>query len=1114
MSLFGGKAPPPPPPFPSPPMPPGLDLPTEKPEYQNNISSVIAALTINGVIGAVCLTLFIFFRSFMPQYQLRSVLNYVTIRPPAMPKGVRRVFGWIWPVLQASDVWLLHSAGLDALVLQKTQALCMQIFLPIATIGCALLMPLQLSEAFESGDTTFSRLTMANVGPGSKIMWAHWVATLAFLGWTMLLLEWHLSEYVTLRQVYLRGGGGWNYWRELNMAEADGVGAQRGSRFSAVVDSARMEGILKAMDTESVPPTLTWWRKSMAWLTSWTGTGTAEDVVAMAQELTASDSNNRVVARLLTGKQAAHTTHPQPAGARAAPGPLGEGAEDGGSGSAPAVVSGDAITSGAVSPEQVVADLDAAADEEAFNHMAAPKWWSMVDSVPTEDGKLRRLTAEERAEAAGSHVLLAKPSVRYRKTVNTFDHMGRRTAVHAQQYAVLVTNVNQPVYPEFQGDRPVRGAGTCGAPSVKHGVADDVWLGARHREFVEALHASKEAAEQVVARATALKNAPASGAAAAASAVAALEAAEAGLPSGVAPRDPPKRGGGGGGGGGEVAPGGEVGRAAELWGAARAAMASGRLRRLLGSEAYGVVGAVFSALFPEDFDRVVPVFNFREADLLMRQWDRALGQLEAAEQAVKMGGKRGTTKPKGSKVAVDRIEWLRSEVARLERAVLEARERALVYNSTPSFFVLFRSQKAAAIAASCNIHPLKRELFKVHPAPGPEEVNWEALWFTHAQRMRRGFFVTPFIIIIVLLPVSMLTSAMTQLNDLFCAPTNTVLLWPAYCTSPHPFFNILRAVLTGFVPTLLIMLWQALVMPRAIYLCAQSEGRYYSLSDLDRRIGSVYFLWGCFNFFLGGVIGSTALARVPEFINKPLETPQLLGFALPATAKFFFTYMILRTFMSMPLRFLIPNPAVWQAWIRMAIVPFVKSCRDNAAAERTLFMRSALRSPRYGVEYGANTCLILLICYAFAVICPLIPLFAIGFFTAQWLFWRYQLIYGFQRKYESGGQFFPFVVSRVLVCAAVMVAFTGCVMIVKRAWAQATLLWVIGLVSVYAFHQRTQEVYGGAMREMPLLLAQMAPRARVPATVYVPPPLQANGWLWYPEFNRVWEFFGMPGYSW
>jgi hypothetical protein len=31
-----------------------------------------------------------------------------------------------------------------------------------------------------------------------------------------------------------------------------------------------------------------------------------------------------------------------------------------------------------------------------------------------------------------------------------------------------------------------------------------------------------------------------------------------------------------------------------------------------------------------------------------------------------------------------------------------------------------------------------------------------------------------------------------------------------------------------------------------------------------------------------------------------------------------------------------------------------------------------------------------------------------------------------------------------------------------------------------------------AIQEMPLHLAQMAPRARVPATTYVPPPLQVR----------------------
>ena len=66
-------------------------------------------------------------------------MAHVTIRPPPMPYNWReRAFGWIKPLFFVSDTWLLHSAGLDALVLQKTIAMCIQIFLPVAAIGCCL----------------------------------------------------------------------------------------------------------------------------------------------------------------------------------------------------------------------------------------------------------------------------------------------------------------------------------------------------------------------------------------------------------------------------------------------------------------------------------------------------------------------------------------------------------------------------------------------------------------------------------------------------------------------------------------------------------------------------------------------------------------------------------------------------------------------------------------------------------------------------------------------------------------------------------------------------------------------------------------------------------------
>lgn len=35
-------------------------------------------------------------------------------------------------------------------------------------------------------------------------------------------------------------------------------------------------------------------------------------------------------------------------------------------------------------------------------------------------------------------------------------------------------------------------------------------------------------------------------------------------------------------------------------------------------------------------------------------------------------------------------------------------------------------------------------------------------------------------------------------------------------------------------------------------------------------------------------------------------------------------------------------------------------------------------------------------------------------------------------------------------------------------------------------------------------------RARVPALVYIPPPLQDRSWGWYPEWDKIWDGWGMP----
>lgn len=75
--------------------------------------------------------------------------------------------------------------------------------------------------------------------------------------------------------------------------------------------------------------------------------------------------------------------------------------------------------------------------------------------MATAGGGIRRVQACE-LTAETRRLLLSKPSVRYRKTINTVTTRGRRVAVNAQQYAVLVTNVVAPCYPEYANSVDVR----------------------------------------------------------------------------------------------------------------------------------------------------------------------------------------------------------------------------------------------------------------------------------------------------------------------------------------------------------------------------------------------------------------------------------------------------------------------------------------------------------------------------------------------------------------------------------------------------------------------------------------------------------------------------------
>lgn len=183
----------------------------------------------------------------------------------------------------------------------------------------------------------------------------------------------------------------------------------------------------------------------------------------------------------------------------------------------------------------------------------------------------------------------------------------------------------------------------------------------------------------------------------------------------------------------------------------------------------------------------------------------------------------------------------------------------------------------------------RASLPQVHPAPGPEEVNWQHVWMSGVERDVRTAFTWPLTIALVLFPITLVTSAVSRIEYVFCpggsqdnvsvhawagplssSSTCHTLFWelpslyvgyppgrgilcrseghtahgssddgacwrhlPAclqtfywewYCTGREQGSSLqsfIRAFMTGWLPSLLLNLWLAMVMPRLVYLIVQ-----------------------------------------------------------------------------------------------------------------------------------------------------------------------------------------------------------------------------------------------------------------------------------------------------
>lgn len=549
---------------------------------------------------------------------------------------------------------------------------------------------------------------------------------------------------------------------------------------------------------------------------------------------------------------------------------------------------------------------------------------------------------------------------------------------------------------------------------------------------------------------------------------------------------------------------------------------------------------MFTELFGDDFDGLVPIYPAKSVDKLIKKWDKVCARLERAqydlqcivdkeeqrlqnqqgreeiEDASRNNSCLSFSRAERDKRRKKKISQLKKKIAALKTETVElqemiADEREAILSDLPStcFFATFKSQEAAAIAAQANLNPIKQRLLNVQPAPSPDDVNWPSLTRSWWQRQSRPVLTLPLILFIMLLPIGAFTGAFAQLTIAVCGnPDDDNAFSDSWYCSDDPWANFFRNLVTSLAPTLLLSIYHMCILPVLVYYAAQAEGQHFSLSGLDRRCCSLFYYWDVFNVFLGAMLGGSVIAELPTYIQNPSSIWDALSAAIPASSNFFINYVSYRALVMAWFRLVYPHMGTTVSFLKWAhILPWAKSAREKA-------LESPIRNCRYGRDIGIPVLMNFVMVLAYCVVSPLILPFGLLYFVLLWAVWRYQMLYVYQRQYESGGQFWPLVAHRVVGCLFICVLFTSVVLILKEAYTQAVLMLISLPLYLLRFDMYISNRYDAVVAQVPLMAVHKAGRVdTVDPSIWTPPPLREGAEGWNPEYCKVWQWWGIPRYT-
>ncbi|XP_020573861.1 calcium permeable stress-gated cation channel 1-like [Phalaenopsis equestris] len=403
---------------------------------------------------------------------------------------------------------------------------------------------------------------------------------------------------------------------------------------------------------------------------------------------------------------------------------------------------------------------------------------------------------------------------------------------------------------------------------------------------------------------------------------------------------------------------------------------------------------------------------------------------------------------------VDAIDYYTSEIDKLSKDEVKERDRLKKDPKSvmPAAFVSFRTRWGAAVCAQTQ-QTRNPTMWLTEWSPEPRDVYWSNLSIPFVnltiRRLVIGvlfFFLTFFFIIPIAIVQSLANIEGIEEAVPFLKPLIEV-----------PF---IKSFIQGFLPGIVLKIF-LIFLPMILMIMVKFEG-FISLSSLERRAATKYYMFLFVNVFLGSIIAGTAFQQIDTFIHQSVsDFPKTVGIAIPQKATFFITYVMV------------------DGWAGVAgeilrLKPLIVYHLKNIFLVKTEKDREEAMDPG-SIEFNANEPkiqLYFLLGLVYAVVTPFLLPYIMVFFGLAYLVFRHQIINVYNQQYESAAAFWPNVHGRIITAMVVSQIVLMGLLSTKEAANSTPVLIALPILTIW-FHNFCKNRFESAFRKYPLQEAKM-----------------------------------------